>query len=896
MYTGITECKRSEEAVQESERVHAFQSEILEAVQDPILAVGPDFKIVYWNDAAVRTFGWTADEVLGCHVTEVLKTTVPDSLREEILGQMFATGEYRGEAVYCRKDGHQVPMEVNSRVVRGADGKVLRVVTILRDITERRRIEQRLEILAEANALLLQSDDPEAVVQYIAEKVMANLQADVFFNYMLDSGEDRLRLNACGGVSKRTAKLIERLELGQAICGCVARDGERIISEDVQNNGDPRADLVRRMGVQCYVCHPLKVGNETIGTLSFGTKRTTCFSADEIELMRTVANQVSIAMERMRAEQAQRQAEQLAMRASLVSATLARVNEILLAARTVDDVLTRLVNDVSIEAGADRCLIIEVRGNMYTAARIRGVREDLIDQERSSSCFRAVALAVQERRPVLIDDAWTDPRTNKDFVHSYDLRAFELLPIIEGDRVTHVLALVFDSPQEFNELDAEAAERISVAMTVAMGNAKLYERERRARRVNEALSAIDQEIYSTLDRREVLVRVGPLAAEALGADGALLWVQDGDDWSVLYVHEAPGDLIGSAFPAAELPLITAAIKGGAPIAIEDVMIDARTNPFLRAKIGLKSVLLTPVFVAGRPVAVVFFVYRTQRSFSDEEVAWVSRLASSLGLAMANAELYQSERRIAETLQETLVVLPHRVPGVEFSHAYKAATHELGRVGGDFVDLFEVRCDFIGIVIGDVAGSGIDAAVITSLVRNTIRAYAIDGLSPSAAVEKSNNVMKRFTDLDAYVTLFFGMLSTRTGLFHYVSAGHPPALVLSSKAAIEELAGRNPIMGAFENTKFHEAQTVLAPGDRLVLYTDGVTEARAPDAGGFLGVGGFEQLLQIHTGQATRKLADTLMKDVVEFSKGVLRDDAAILVVEPTNFALPGEGHLRLALG
>ncbi|AKB47299.1 sensory transduction histidine kinase [Methanosarcina sp. Kolksee] len=164
--------------------------------------------------------------------------------------------------------------------------------------------KKRFELLSEANALLLSSKEPETTIQTIAEKVMRHLNCDVFFNYVFDEVQSRLHLKAYGGTSAESAKEIEWLDEGIAICGCVASNGCLIVSEDVQHNGDKRADLVRSMGIQAYACQPLHVGEKTIGTLSFGTKSRKSFTRDELALMSTVADQVSVAIERKRAVEA----------------------------------------------------------------------------------------------------------------------------------------------------------------------------------------------------------------------------------------------------------------------------------------------------------------------------------------------------------------------------------------------------------------------------------------------------------------------------------------------------------------------------------------------------------------------------------------------------------------
>lgn len=180
-----------------------------------------------------------------------------------------------------------------------------------------KRIEQELQhgheklrVLAESAGSLLSNEKPDQIIQTIAINVMKNLHCDFFVNYILDEHQGRLRLNAYHGVSAEVAKEIEWLDLGMAICGSVARDGCRIVSENIPTNGDERAELARSFGIKAYACHPLRLGEQIIGTLSFGTRTRIGFTDDELEMMRMVADQISIAKQRKQVEDKLRESEE----------------------------------------------------------------------------------------------------------------------------------------------------------------------------------------------------------------------------------------------------------------------------------------------------------------------------------------------------------------------------------------------------------------------------------------------------------------------------------------------------------------------------------------------------------------------------------------------------------
>ena len=157
-------------------------------------------------------------------------------------------------------------------------------------------------------AKLLESKQPQQIVNFLCSRVMEYLDCHIFVNYLVDEQAHRLHLNSSGGLPEKMAKDIEWLDFGQAICGRVAQEGKSIVAENIQESCDARADLVRSVGIRAYACHPIMTQGKVIGTLSFGTRSRKTFSDDDLATMETVTNQVATAMERMRAEESLRKA------------------------------------------------------------------------------------------------------------------------------------------------------------------------------------------------------------------------------------------------------------------------------------------------------------------------------------------------------------------------------------------------------------------------------------------------------------------------------------------------------------------------------------------------------------------------------------------------------------
>ncbi|MGJ0505816.1 MAG: ATP-binding protein [Methylocystis sp.] len=207
------------------------------------------------------------------------------------------------------------------------DGALLGGFGITQDITERKAVEHALkwnvrrnELLTKTAARLLEASDVQGVVDELCSEVMSFLECDVFFNFLAEEGGQRLRLNACAGISEAAAAEIEWLDFGVAVCGCVARDRERIIVRDISCHEDERTTLIRSYGIEAYCCHPLTSQGRLIGTLSFGAKSRPSFTAEEVEVMQAVSNLVSMAMARLKMEQVLRDADR---RKDVFLATLA---------------------------------------------------------------------------------------------------------------------------------------------------------------------------------------------------------------------------------------------------------------------------------------------------------------------------------------------------------------------------------------------------------------------------------------------------------------------------------------------------------------------------------------------------------------------------------------------
>jgi PAS domain S-box-containing protein len=247
-------------------------------------------------------------------------------------------------------------------------------------------------------------------------------------------------------------------------------------------------------------------------------------------------------------------------------------------------------------------------------------------------------------------------------------------------------------------------------------------------------------------------------------------------------------------------------------------------------LGMRSVMIVPMTVRDRVLGTISFVSaESGRRFDAQDRALAEDLALRAAVAIDNAQLYETSTAIARTLQASLLP-PHlpEVPGVELAAAYYPVGAGI-EVGGDFYDVFNLAEDEWYLVVGDVCGKGTEAAAITALARYTIRAAAVRRRSPAGILRWLNDAMLSSDELDGrFCTIACAHLDLSGGAARLTVAcgGHPPPLLLRDGRA-EEVGNPGTLLGLVADPELQDRTTDLQPGDVVVTYTDGLTDAAAP---------------------------------------------------------------------
>lgn len=323
LFNDITEHKRAEEAIKENE---TLMRSIMDSASDFMFIKDTQSRVVMVNRAYGRTFGVDIQQVIGKNDYELYSD--PEMARTIIENDQYVMRT--GETLACEEsavtpEGQRTYL-MSKVPWKDAKGRTIGVLGTAHDITELKRTQDSLtqtivsmkhqkeyiDILYETTGKILSSTTPQDDIDRLCTKVMKFLDCHTFFNYLLEEGETVMHLNASEGIPEELQPDMQSLPLGVAICGCAARDGCRIVAENIQAVEDPRTALIKLMGIRAYACHPLISDGRVIGTLAFGTRSRDCFSDEDLMLMNRVAESASMAISRKHNEEKLiRQAEEL---------------------------------------------------------------------------------------------------------------------------------------------------------------------------------------------------------------------------------------------------------------------------------------------------------------------------------------------------------------------------------------------------------------------------------------------------------------------------------------------------------------------------------------------------------------------------------------------------------
>jgi serine phosphatase RsbU (regulator of sigma subunit) len=337
------------------------------------------------------------------------------------------------------------------------------------------------------------------------------------------------------------------------------------------------------------------------------------------------------------------------------------------------------------------------------------------------------------------------------------------------------------------------------------------------------LQSITDAALSRLDDRAFLSVMLQRAKDILQADTAALLLRDAPSGDLVAV--AAAGLEDEVYQGVRVPVgrgfagrVAARAK---PVILDHVDHTTVVNPILTEK-GIRSLLGVPLIAGGLVIGVMHVGSRTARTFTEEDADVLQLAADRAALAVQSLRAQEDRAGVAALQRSLLPAALPAVPGVEIAARYVPGS---GVLGGDWYDVFVLPSGELGVVIGDVAGSGLPAAVIMGRMRSALRAYALGTTDPAEVLDRLDRKMQHF-EPGALATVLYAVLDPALDRAYLCSAGHlPPVLARPEEAAgLVEIAG-GLMIGVDPRVRRRVTTVKIADGAVLCLYTDGLVERR-----------------------------------------------------------------------
>ncbi|PHQ48409.1 PAS domain S-box protein [Streptomyces cinnamoneus] len=483
------------------------------------------------------------------------------------------------------------------------------------------------------------------------------------------------------------------------------------------------------------------------------------------------------------------------------------------------------------------------------------------------------------------------------------MRSVVTVPLKVEGRLTGSLGVAAEAPRRYGNEEALRLQFAADRIALAVESARLGELERLRRGSLSFLVEASDLLAGTLDRDQTLALMAQMTVPTLATWCAVYTIADqSSEPELSYVlHEdedridglkallskiAPPDPVPTpgarVWPAPSEAAHSAALRTSLrTLGLADAP-DHTPGPgaslATAAAVGGETVVL-PLVARNRVIGMLTLGKPTDDHFRQEILELAEDLSRRAALALDNARLYSERTAISQSLQRSLLPpeLPD-VPGVEVEVIYRAAG-EGNEVGGDFYDLFPIRDGAYGFAIGDVCGTGPEAAAVTGLARHALRLLAREGFGGPAVLERLNAAILDEGARSRFLTLLYGELWPQvdgSALLKVVCAGHPLPLRLRQDGTVEPAAEPQPLLGVMDDLELYEQTVTLDPGDVLLCVTDGVTERR--EGARMLGDDGLADVLTTCTGLTAGAVAARVLRAVERFAAEPASDDMAILAM------------------
>jgi sigma-B regulation protein RsbU (phosphoserine phosphatase) len=503
--------------------------------------------------------------------------------------------------------------------------------------------------------------------------------------------------------------------------------------------------------------------------------------------------------------------------------------------------------------------------NEFVVEELKGLPHNLLEKSLSilTPPTRSISISGIEE-----DDEWID------FFREFEIEL--LLPLDSSEGTIGIVGFgrkIGGKP--FEEREIEFLDSLSNIATTSVTNGLMVEEiqtvnrqlDRKIQKLNTIFD-ISSELNMTLDREKIGSLLCFAVMGELLVNRCAVFTKENGNINILVAKGVSSDFE----ICAEFPDIT-----------EPQLLDDEDERFEQIK-KMGFAVLVPMSIQDQNKGLMAIGPKIfEGTFHEEDLEFLKTLGNQAMASLENARLFEEaiekqkmeeELNLAKKIQQGL--LPSEIPA---PHGYELAALNIPsrQVGGDYFDIIKISEQLYGIAIADVSGKGAGAALLMANLQASLRALVNTQISISEMVLKINQLVYQNTDLDKFITFFYGQLDTKNNMFTYCNAGHNPPYHIKKDNKLHELSVGGLILGMMPDVVFETASISLEQGDSIVMYTDGVTEALNDKEEEF-GEERLENLIKKNSKFSSEQMLNKIVTDVQSFSENVSQYDDITLVL------------------
>ncbi len=641
-----------------------------------------------------------------------------------------------------------------------------------------------------------------------------------------------------------------------------ARLGEAELVGDVTQVADYRPGV----GVEdtrSEMVIPIKMTGHVLGVLDLQSETVDAFTGEDLVLMQSLADAVAVAIRNAALYANERRRRDL-------SETLHKISATLVSDLDLDRVLTGILEGLGRVVTLDTAavMLLEDGAEALTMVAATGARlEEHVGRRLELEAYDLSSEAALEEA---VRRAYHAPL---DLPEEHTCVVAPLL--VERDLIGY-LVVEHRDPGQYGPQDRQLVSAFANQVAVAINNARLYTAQQSEAWVSTALLQVAEAVNAQVEVGEALETIARLTALLAGVNHCLIlrWDQDRRAYYLgaqYGISPRPyGALASEALPADAHPFLDLLSVADSPLGAGEGHQLAVPEP-LAGLMEAPSLVGFPLRARGEPVGLL--IVDDPRGGRPSNPRLMNILAgiahqaatvldtATLQASAAERERLEQELSVARQIQASLLPeAPPQIPGWDIAATWRAAR----QVSGDFYDFIPLRSGQWGLVMADVADKGVPAALFMAMCRTLLRAAAMSRTSPAATLVRLNQLLFNDAHSDLFVTVFYAVWNPESGRVVYASAGHNPVILVRDKGQqIYELRARGIALSVLPDIEIEERQITLMPGDVLVAYTDGVTEAMQVDYTEW-GVGRFTETLDAARGRSVQVMLETVLDAVDEF--------------------------------